>query len=82
MAARAPIVGLTDVQLDKLLDKAHLIDPSLRTAFLNNVVDLLMPLECVTDSEVTKACDHVSRSLRHPKAKLEREQQQQVRQRA
>jgi hypothetical protein len=78
IASRPRILGLTDRGLDLLLDEAHLIDPSLRPAFLNKVMRLLLLRQSVSDGDVTRVCDHVSRSLRHPKAKAERERQQEL----
>lgn len=53
-------LGLSDIQLEIILDKSHVIDPAWRSRFLAGVVDLLLPTEVVTDGMVENACRSVS----------------------
>jgi hypothetical protein len=52
-------IGLTDRQLDALLDAAHGIEVEWRARFLALVADELLPLEQITTVAVEQACTRV-----------------------
>jgi hypothetical protein len=56
-------LGLTDVQLEQLLDAAFEVAPERRTAFLNEVVAELLP-SGATNVAVEKAIVKVSARMR------------------
>ena len=76
ITTRPRIASLSDRGLDLLLDEAHLIPPQLRARFLERVMRVLQLRQSTSDGDVVSVCDHVSRSIRHPKNKLERARQQ------
>ena len=63
LTPRRPL-GLSDEQLDIVLDAAHQLDPAWRSRFLAGVVDRLLPCETVTDAQVESACLSVAVKMR------------------
>jgi hypothetical protein len=72
---RPPAVGLTDRQLDAVLDHAHDIAPEFRSEFLHDVIHALMPLEVVNDNTVIKACCSVAIRIRQSKRQAKQAKQ-------
>jgi hypothetical protein len=56
-------LGLSDRQLELVLDKSYCIDPTWRSRFLAGVVDQLLPKETVSDAEVEQACTSVAQRM-------------------
>jgi hypothetical protein len=57
-------VGLSDVQLELLIDKASTIEPVWRSRWLANVVDRLLMKESISDAELEAACFAVSMRIK------------------
>jgi hypothetical protein len=74
MTARAPVVGLSDHALEVLLDHAADVAPAFRNRFLAAVVDSLMPLENIADSDVSRACASIAAKIRAEERKERKEQ--------